>query len=285
MNFPDYIGPFIKRKEEPNAISFGALYSLQIEVDVPNERNRFLRVYLPEDYDPNKKYPVMYMCDAQNAVDRYLTAYGEWDIDEHMHELIREGYPSFLVVGLDCPKNPINRISEYVLDDATYYLLNKKGKKKGYGKRYASFLINYVKPLIEKHFSVYPDKNHTAFGGSSMGGLCSFDIVSTYSDIFSFSLCFSPSFKFFNQKEYYAELSKRKFDINNQKFYFYCGALDLDKNLLGGTIKMYKYLRSLGYDDDHIALNIDNFATHNEEAWSKHFNEAIKFWLNKKSEE
>ena len=276
LPLPNNIGPFMKHTKEPKAIQYGTLYNLEVEVDVPYEKKRMLRVYLPEDYDGKKKYPVMYMTDAQNAVDKYLTAYGEWDIDEHMHELLEKGYKSFIIAGLDCPKRPINRAREYVLDKA--HLKGKILQTKGYGMKYAKYMVDVIKPLVDKYFQTLPDKQHTAFGGSSMGGLCSFDIVSLFPDTFSFALTFSPAFFVLNRREYQKEIKSRLFKINEQKFFFFTGKLDLDAKIHPGTVEMYEYMKSLGYDDEHVALIVDENMGHHESSWSHYFNDATMFW-------
>ena len=276
-SFPNNIGPFVRHNKKPNAIKYGALYNLEVEIDVPFERKRILRVYLPEDYNPHNYYPVLYMTDAQNAVDRYLTAYGEWDIDEHMHELIIEGYKSFIVAGLDCPKDPIHRMQEYVLADSPFKGMMKNVKP--YGKQYAKSMIDVIKPLVDKYFSTLSDKKNTAFGGSSMGGLCSFDMVSLFPDVFSFSLSFSPAFFTLNRKKYEKEIKNRTFNVNKQKYFFFSGGKDLDAKILPGTIDMYNYLKELGYDEKHLGIVIDKNIGHCEASWSKYFKEAIKFWF------
>ena len=124
ITLPNKIGQFKKYTKTPNAISCGTLYTLKVKVDVPFEQERTLRVYLPEDYDGQKRYPVLYMCDAQNIVDAYTTAYGEWDIDDHMHQLLKQKHRSFIVAGLDCPYVPFHRMREYVVASSHYR--NKK---------------------------------------------------------------------------------------------------------------------------------------------------------------
>lgn len=274
--YPNKVGPFLRHIKKPNAIKYGALYDLEVEMDVPNEQKRILRVYVPEDYDGVKTLPVMYMTDVQNTVDRYLSAYGEWDIDEHMHELIKKGYKSFIIAGLDCPKDPFNRAAEYILDDAHPNWTPKDTH--GYGMIYAQYIINKVKPLVDKYFKTIPNKENTAFGGSSMGGLCSFDIVSLFPDVFSFSLSFSPAFFVLNSKQYQKEVKNRLFKINEQKFFFFTGKQDLDARIFPGTIKMFNYMKSIGYDDEHVALVVDEKMGHHESSWSAYFEQAAIFW-------
>ena len=272
---PDKIGRFNKYVKKPNAISCGTVFTTTVHVDVPYEQKRTLRVYLPEDYDGKKRFPVLYMCDAQNMVDRYVTAYGEWDIDDHMHALLKEGKQSFIVAGIDCPKVVINRIKEYALSGCHSRYRNMGT---GYGKQYADFIINVAKPLIDKTFKTLPDQPNTGFGGSSMGGICAFDMVSLYPGVFSFALAFSPAFYVMNAKEYWTNIKERKFYPNEQKYYFFTGKRDLDAKIYPGTVKMFKHLRKIGFDENHVALLVDTDAGHCEASWSTYFKNAIRFW-------
>ena len=111
-----------------------------------------------------------------------------------------------------------------------------------------------------------------------MGGLCAFDIVSLFPDVFSFALSFSPAFFTLNKEQYQKEVKNRDFKINEQKFSFFTGRQDLDAKIYPGTIEMYEYMKKLGYDDDHVQLIVDENMGHSEVSWSKYFNDAAKFW-------
>ena len=89
------IGPFKLYEKQPNDIKFGKIYFIEVKLPLPYSPKRIVRVYLPEDYDEKKKYPIIFMSDGQNIVDKYTSAYGAWDIDIHQHNLIKKGYPSF----------------------------------------------------------------------------------------------------------------------------------------------------------------------------------------------
>ena len=248
-------------------------------MDVPNESKRTLRVYLPEDFSFEKRYPVLYMCDAQNIVDRYTSAFGEWDFDEHIHSLLKEGYSSFIIVGFDCPRFPPFRIAEYTLVKSP--MKYRKLPCKPYGRKYGDFMVNVIKPLIDKTFPTMPEQEYTGFGGSSMGGLCAFDMANLYPETFGFSLSFSPAFYIFKNEEFKEEIASRTFYPNEQKYFFYTGGKDLDAKLLPGTISMYRYLKKIGFDDEHVALTVDSEFGHCEAAWSAYVEKAIKFWLKK----
>ena len=63
------------------------------------------------------------------------------------------------------------------------------------GYAYMKFIVEELKPFIDRAYRTLSDKENTAVCGSSLGGLISFMIFWEYSDIFSKAACFSPAFK------------------------------------------------------------------------------------------
>src|SRR3954465_9247216 len=67
-------------------------------------RERTLRLYLPPSYDasPDRRYPVIYMHDAQNLFDEATSSYGhEWGVDETLDAFARTRGFEAIVVGID----------------------------------------------------------------------------------------------------------------------------------------------------------------------------------------
>lgn len=275
------VGPFTLYTKKPNDIKYGYLYTMEVNLPVPNCSKRTVRVYLPEDYDPSRRYPVLYMMDGQNIVDKYTSAYGAWDIDVHEHELIKEGYHSFIVVGIDCPKIGVNyRVQEYTFMDVRIKYKRADGHK-GYSDIFMNYVVNELKEIIDNNFSTLKEREFTGIGGSSMGGIASFNFITTHKDIFGFALSFSPAFHIYdkNQFDQYIEsLNINPIDIG--KIYLYSGDREFEHSFFKPTIDMYRYLRKRGFSHEQVALSIDSSCPHNEASWSKHFNDAIKFWLN-----
>lgn len=276
------IGPFTIYNKKPCDIQYGTLYTLDIVLPVPHCCNRTLRVYLPEDFSFEKRYPVLYMLDGQNIVDKYTTAYGAWDIDVRQHEYVEEGGRQFIVVGLDCPRvGHKYRVREYTLMGLD--ILFKKGEKidpHPYSDVLMDYLVNVLKPLVDRHFPTLRDRENTAIGGSSMGGLASFNFATSYKDVFGFALCFSPAFHIYDHDDLYRLVDKLNLNpYEYGKFFFYTGAVDFEGLFLEPTKEMYYYMLNRGFNEEQVGLSIDLEKTHCEAAWSEHFNEAIKFWL------
>lgn len=282
------LNPFSLSKNKPTSVKYGKLFLASLSLSVPYEKKRTIRVYLPEDYQRDKSYPVMVMSDGQNLVDKYTSAYGDWKLDQRMHELMKEGYPSFIIVGIDCPINPLHRVLEYSFSETSF--LRKKtvdiaipAGAKGYGDKFIKCLVNQILPLIEKHFST---SGEYAIGGSSMGGVFALNGMLLYPQIFKFCLAFSPAYNLYTRKSLSHYLSSHPLDPSlEEKIYFYTGSDGFEENFLFSTIRMYHYFQVRGFDNDHLALLLDSKGIHQEATWSNRYKQAIRFWLKKKPEQ
>lgn len=151
---------------------------------------RDLWVYVPPDYDqhPDQRYPVLYMHDGNNLFDAH-TAFGgvEWGMDETAERLIRSGeLPPLLIVGV---ANTPDRINEYTWVPGTVDGRPAGGK----GPLYARFLIEEVKPFIDRSYRTLPDRDHTGVMGSSLGGLISLYLARYDGEVFGKVGAMSPS--------------------------------------------------------------------------------------------
>ena len=77
-----------------------------------------------------------------------------------------------------------------------------------YGEILAQWIVEELKPFIDKTFKTITHTSSTAIAGSSMGGLFSFYLGYKYQDIFGMMFSFSPAFCLYQEKYYTEELSK-----------------------------------------------------------------------------
>lgn len=244
------------------------LFEFFHKVTFPGLKDRDVIVWLPPGYatEKVKRYPVLYMHDGQNLFDPTTSFQGiDWQVDETADMLIKNQVLNpIIIVGIYSTANRHDEYSDTPL-----------------GKKYANFLINKLKPFIDEKYRTLSDRENTASCGSSMGGLISFILAWEHSEIFSKAICFSPAFKidkvdYVKKVDHYSGLKK---DI---KIYIYNGGLDLDKKLQPGIDKMIYALIEKGYKpgNDFVKV-IDKNATHNEQAWAKHFEQPLKFFYKK----
>ncbi|MBK7294244.1 MAG: alpha/beta hydrolase [Holophagaceae bacterium] len=127
---------------------------------------RTLRILLPPGYETSgRRYPVLYMHDAQNLFDAATSFAGEWNVDETLTKLSASGaLPAMIVVGID--HGGKERLAEY-----SPYRDERIPTAKG--DAYADFLVQTLKPWVDRTYRTKPEATHTALAGSSLGGLIS----------------------------------------------------------------------------------------------------------------
>ncbi|MFZ5952270.1 MAG: alpha/beta hydrolase-fold protein [Candidatus Rifleibacteriota bacterium] len=148
---------------------------------------RDIIVWLPRSYDSSRslRYPVIYMHDGGNLFDPGTSFGGvDWGVDEAMSEGIENGLlPAAIIVGI---ANTADRMSEYTpFPDPKH--------KGGDGENYARFIVEELKPEIDRKFRTLTDRNNTFIGGSSLGGLISLYIGISRPQTFSGIMAISPS--------------------------------------------------------------------------------------------
>ncbi len=156
-----------------------------ITVNAPQlNGERKLFIYLPNDYqNSTKKYPVIYMHDAQNLFDKQTAYSEEWQIDETLDSLKAQ----VIVVG-------ISHGNDKRIEELTPYPNSEYGG--GGANVYLDFVVNTVKPYIDSNYRTQKGKKHTYIFGSSLGGLVSYYALLKYPNIFAGAGVFSPSFWF-----------------------------------------------------------------------------------------
>jgi metallo-beta-lactamase class B len=144
---------------------------------------------------------------------------------------------------------------------------------KGEGDQYVDFLVNTLKPFIDKNYKTLNDKEHTFIAGSSMGGLISMYAVLKYPETFGGAGVFSPAFwvgpKIFDD-------IKTKGSKANSAIYFYGGSLE-GETMVPDMQKAYEEMKKVSTSKLKIVVNENG--KHNEPTWRKEFPEFYK-WIN-----
>ena len=233
-----------------------------------NINPRDIIIWLPPDYNYNtlKRYPVLYMHDGQNIIDPATSFNGvDWQIDETADSLIKcNKMKEIIIVGI---YNTKNRTAEYSYSDSGYAYIN--------------FIINELKPFIDKTYRTIPNCENTITMGSSMGGLISFMLAWEHPEVFSGAICFSPALKV-AEFDYLPFIEKYNGPEKNIKFYFYNGGVGLEKEIQPGLDEAIKLLIRNGYKDGKdFEYYIDSTGGHNETSWAKNSPSALLFFFRK----
>lgn len=153
---------------------------------------REVQVWLPPGYeqDSTRRYPVLYMHDGQNLFD-WLAAGAEWQLDETAQRLVLAGEVApFIVVGV---ASNGDRMADHTPVPGVVPGLAGGRPVGGGAPRYARYLVDELKPLIDRRYRTLPGREHTAVGGSSLGGLVSAWLVITEPQVFGAALVVSPA--------------------------------------------------------------------------------------------
>jgi predicted alpha/beta superfamily hydrolase len=150
---------------------------------------REVQVWLPPGYReaPQRRYPVLYLHDGQNVFDA-RAAGAEWQVDEHAQRGVLQGALQPMIIVAVASNG--DRMTDY----APVAQPRPEGGKVGGGaEAYARYLIGELKPAIDHRYRTQPGREHTAVGGSSMGGLVSMWLLLAHGDSFGAALVVSPS--------------------------------------------------------------------------------------------
>lgn len=158
-------------------------------------RSRFLRnqrdliVYLPPGYaeQPQRSFPVLYLHDGQNlfhGATSFIPGV-DWHVGQTADHFIYESrVEPLIIVGIyNAGKQ---RIGEYT---------PTRAPKLGGGRadRYAKFLLEEVRPFVNRQYRIAEGADRTGIGGSSLGGLVSLYLGLRQPQVFGKIAALSPS--------------------------------------------------------------------------------------------
>ncbi|MEM9985957.1 MAG: alpha/beta hydrolase-fold protein [Bacteroidota bacterium] len=229
-------------------------------------RSRRIWVYLPPAYDedPNRRFPVLYMHDGQNLFDQAISYNGEWRVDETLDSLAERRELELIVVGIDNGEE--HRMQEYTTWDHPRFGV-------GEGEAYLDFLINELKPRIEKEFRVIPGQ--AGLMGSSMGGLITHAAAVRHPGEFKRLGILSPSFWYHDSVFTEAQLVIQPQDIENA--FFLVGKRE-GKNMVQNCEKMFQLYQNQGLSTEQVAYRLDSEGIHHESFWGREL-ASILIWL------
>jgi predicted alpha/beta superfamily hydrolase len=228
---------------------------------------RDITVCLPPTYDTARlRYPVLYMHDGQNLFDRGTSYADEWQVDEVMAALGREGVEA-IVVGI--PNAGERRIDEY-----SPFRDRRMGG--GYGEPFVRWITDELKPLIDDAFRTLPGRTTTGMAGSSMGGLLSLWSFFGRGDAFGFVVAMSPAL-WFARRAFFSWLERQPATP---------GRIYIDAGTEEGPLVLADVarLRDMLIDRGHrigrdLRCVLESRGHHDEASWGRRLPGALRFTL------
>lgn len=262
---------------------------------------RTVDVWLPQGYDARKQYAVLYMHDGQMLFDSTTTwNRQEWGVDETVGRLLHERkIRECIVVGIW--NNGPKRHSEYFPQKPFESLpQNQRDSIRNLRRspdrmlfeadiqsdNYLKFLVNELKPFIDRTFSTRPGRSDTFVAGSSMGGLISMYALCEYPDVFGGAACLSTHWPGLFTTEnnpvpvsFLRYLEARLPSPKTHKIYFDYGTGTLDSLYKPYQQQADAILKKKGYGPAHAMSREFPGEPHTEQAWRRRLAVPLLFLL------
>ena len=262
---------------------------------------RDVTVWLPPGYDATDRgWPVLYMHDGQNLFDNARAGYGvEWGVDEHVSRLGAGGQIRMpIVVGVH---NTPLRLREYVpadmiralpADIRTDLLALYGGDPLSDG--YLRFLVEELKPFIDRTYRTLPARDDTVIMGSSMGGLISLYAMMKHPEVFGSAGCLSTHWPLRierlddNRLERWREtvvqtwsdvIARGLPDPAMHRLYFDRGDETLDQFYAFFQSRIDTIVSGEGWRPDRFRSLVFPGAEHNEASWNQRLDTPLTFLM------
>lgn len=251
------------------------------------DKERRIRVLLPKDYNKEDwaSYPVLYMHDGQNIFYSKESFSGySWKIIPTIKK--HKELPKVIIVGIDNAEG--NRLNEYAPWMTDVGTTPETASVGGDGMAYGEWVINTVKPFIDKTYRTKPDREHTLLAGSSMGGIITAYMGAAYPETFGGLGVFSLA-SWFSERDFlrycdshpldkdtnvYIQVGTKEGDEVDEAF-----APNMNQTYIDCSLHYYQSLLKSGSPMDKIELRVMANEIHHEKYWADHFLEFLEFTL------
>jgi predicted alpha/beta superfamily hydrolase len=213
---------------------------------------RRIHIWLPPSYKTgsDRRYPVLYAHDGQNA---FSTAgpgaafgWGPWNLDKTAESLSAPGkIEEIIIVAIDCSRE---RYKEYRGPKSW----RKVGSDDELYDNYARFLIEELKPKIDREYRTRPEPENTATLGSSMGGIVSMALGWEHPEVFGKIASLSGAFQVENRAFIAKALRPYKGEKKPLRIYLDSGRVDYSggDDGMADTAAVARELKRIGWSKD-----------------------------------
>jgi enterochelin esterase-like enzyme len=266
---------------------------------------RHVSIYLPPQYatNPTARFPVIYAHDGQNLFDPRIANTGvDWGVDEAMQALVAEGaIEPAIVVGIwSSPDRRFEYAPAGVLtlmsDEMKAAAAEEFPETLRAGDAYLRFIVEELKPRIDREFRTRTGRESTFLMGSSMGALISIYGMAEHPDVFGGAAGLSMHWptgisdrNIVQRQEtwrpaivaaYSAYFESRRLDPSTHLVWVDHGTGFLDHLYVPYQEAMLPVLHDLGYvDGETLEARVYPGANHNETAWRARLREPLTFLL------
>ena len=223
----------------------------------------------------------------------------EWGVDETMTQLLTEKkIKKTIVVGIwntefrhseYFPQKPFDNLEKPFRDSLVSNSESAIFKKEVCSDDYLKFIVQELKPHIDKRYATFPDNKNTFIAGSSMGGLISIYALCEYPEVFYGAGCLSTHWlgTFDTIQNPIPKIFAEYLDDNlpnpqNHRIYFDYGTETLDayyephQLVVDSIMQVHNYKRK-----NWISLKFEGY-DHTEKSWNTRLHTPLEFLLRTK---
>lgn len=232
-------------------------------------------IYLPPSYThtADRHYPVLYAQDGNNLFNPATAFMGRaWHLHESLEGLFATGkIPELIVVGI---YNTPDRIEEYTWHPHIYQGRLCGGK----APAYARFVVEELKPWVDRHYRTLPQAFYTGLLGSSLGAIASFYMARAYPHTFTRLALMSPTVywahhQILRDTASFPHHFKLWVDIGTEE-----GRNPDTEETVESTQAFVSALQAQGYRlYQNLGYYVDWFAGHDEIAWGQRVDKPLRF--------
>lgn len=232
-------------------------------------QERRIHLYLPPGYDEkDERYAVLYMFDGHNLFYDSDATFGKC---LGLKDFLDGWWKKLIVVGMECAPDDLTRVHEYCPYDIQSQIY---GHVHGRGHSTFEWIVNDLKPFIDRHYRTWPQREATAIAGYSMGGMMAMYGVLKFNDVFSKAAIISPAFS--PAMEYFRnDIINGLFNLDTRMFFSW-GTNELnDEWDLENRIRETEWLVQQKGIKTYLLRNEGGY--HNEASWQHEVPHWMKF--------
>jgi predicted alpha/beta superfamily hydrolase len=263
---------------------------------------RNVDVWLPDGYNGEEEYAVLYMHDGQMLFDSSITWNKQsWEVPKMLGAMIKKGkVRKTIVVGVwnggttrhanYFPQLPFESLPAEFRDSIIGQGKRPSGQAIFSGPvqsdGYLMFLVKELKPFIDSTYATKKGPENTFIMGSSMGGLISWYALCEYPNVFGGAGCLSTHWPGIFQLEgnpipeaFFAYLKKKLPTPGKHKIYFDYGTATLDSLYPPLQAKVDSIMNAKGWTSKNWKTLRFDGADHSERAWAERLDKPLEFLL------
>jgi pimeloyl-ACP methyl ester carboxylesterase len=188
------------------------------------------------------------------------------------------------------PEIPLSSMPEQLKQETMQSYVDHYGKDaigEITGDNYLKFMVEELKPYIDKNYSTLPSSADTFLLGSSMGGLISIYALAKYPEVYGGAMCLSTHWPLSLHQDLdepadaiIGYLDSTLPPSGNHRIYFDFGTETLDAWYEDHQAKMDKVMEKHGFvqGQDWLTIKYEG-EPHNESAWRKRLHIPVEMML------